>query len=177
MASAERKRGGGAGGGKKTGPALHRKAGKEQRRRHSAMNRSQGGARCWQINPPQTGRRGGDGRESEGASQQRSCLSVVSGFVASSNCSSPRPSSLVPPGFDRSIGRNVTGPRHSRQSWWVRFLWDGGGNDRGRRDLSPLGLQKPADINVCRPNTEMLFSLHVKNWLYAFKKIHPNLEN
>lgn len=47
------------------------------------------------------------------------------------NCSSPRPPSLVPPGFDRSIGRNVTGPRHSRQSWWVRFLWDKGSKTGG----------------------------------------------
>lgn len=75
--------------------------------------------------------------ETGGRAEERVNRGAVSlwsvGFVASSNCSSPRPSSLVPPGFDRSIGRNVTGPRHSRQSWWVRFLWDKGKQQRKKR--------------------------------------------
>lgn len=74
-----------------------------------------GRSTLWQINPTQTGGRGGDRRESRGASQEEVSLRgqrVCCVF----NCSSPRPPSLVPPGIDRSIGRNVTGPRHSRQS-------------------------------------------------------------
>lgn len=42
------------------------------------------GRRMWQINPPQIGERGGDGRETREVSQQSWLLFVASGFVASS---------------------------------------------------------------------------------------------
>lgn len=45
----------------------------------------------------------------------------------------------------------------------------GGERQRKKRFKAP-GTAKPAETNACWPNTEMLFSLRVKNWLYTFKR-------
>lgn len=62
-----------------------------------------GRSTLWQINPPQTGGRGGDRRESRGASPQRG-LSVVSRFVASSTV---HLLALLPLSLPGLIGRSV----------------------------------------------------------------------
>lgn len=98
MASTERKRGE-----KKTGPALHQKPGKEQRRRHSAMNRSQGGVRCGRSIPLRLEEEEETGGRAEERVKRR-FLSVVSGFVASSTV---HLLALLPLSLPGLIGRSV----------------------------------------------------------------------
>lgn len=100
MASAERNRGE-----KKTGPALHKKPGKEERRRPSAMNCSQGGERCGRS----TFLRLEEEEEGDQRSESTKLVSLCGRWVCCFfNCpSSPHPPSLVPPRLERSIGRNV----------------------------------------------------------------------
>lgn len=118
MASAERKRGWGGGGRREENWSSFTSESREGTEEEAQCHESFTGRST--LLADQSPLRLEEEEETGGRAEERVNRGAVSlwsvGLLLLQTVPSPRPSSLVPPGFDRSIGRNVTGPRHSRQS-------------------------------------------------------------